>query len=237
MTEKQGRSIGLIGGLGPGATVHYYQALLRAHAARGVRPDIVIVHADVGEVLGLVGQGDLAGLARYMADFVARLEKAGAEIAAIPAITAHACMPMLKPLSRLPLISIFDVVRSDLVRRGLRRITLFGTRFTVESDMFGQLADFDIVRPRADEAEAIYRVYGELVAAGVGTEVQAEVVREIATKLMARESVEAIVVAGTELALIVDGERCGYPIVDSAQLHVEALADYASAATGSQNRY
>ena len=48
------------------------------------------------------GQGDLAGLARYMAGFVARLEKAGAEIATIPAITAHACMPMLKPLSPLP---------------------------------------------------------------------------------------------------------------------------------------
>src|ERR1700684_4280133 len=106
MTEKQGRCIGLIGGLGPGATVHYYQALLRAHAARGVRPDIVIVHADVGQVLGLVGQGDLAGLPRYLADFCARRERAGAEIAAIPAITPHICMPMLRPLSRLPLISI-----------------------------------------------------------------------------------------------------------------------------------
>jgi len=232
MSEKQGRCIGLIGGLGPGATVYYYQALLRAHTARRVTPDIVIVHADVGRVLGLVGQGDLAGLARYLADFVARLEKAGAEIAAIPAITAHACMPMLKPLSRLPLISIIDVVRSNLAKRGLRRITLFGTRFTVESDIFGQLADFDIVRPRADEAETIYRVYTELVTAGVGTEAQAEIVRDVAIRLIARESVEAIVVAGTELALIVDGGRAGYPIVDCAQLHVEALADYASAATG-----
>jgi aspartate racemase len=237
MSEKRGRCIGLIGGLGPGATVHYYQALLRAHAARGVRPDIVIVHADVGQVLGLVGQGDLAGLARYMADFIARLEKAGAEIATIPAITAHACMPMLKPLSCLPLLSIVDVVRSDLIRRGLRRIALFGTRFTVESDMFGQLVDFDIIHPQADEAETIYRVYAELVAAGVGTEVQAQIVGDIATALIARESVDAIVVAGTELALIVDGEHCGYPIVDCARLHVEALADYASMAAKLQNQY
>ena len=43
-----------------------------------------------------------------------------------------------------------------------------------------------------------------------------------------RESIEVIVVAGTELALIVDGERAGYPIVDSAALHVEALTNYAS---------
>jgi len=232
MGEKQGRCIGLVGGLGPGATVHYYQALLRAHASRGIRPDIVIVHADVGQVLGRVGQGDLDGLAAYLSDFIARLEKAGAEFAAIPAITPHICMPLLRPLSRLPLISIVDVVRSDLVRRGLRRVALFGTRFTVESDMFGQLADFDIVRPRADAAEAIYRVYAELVAAGVGNEAQAETVRDIATRLIARDSVEAIVVAGTELALIVDEGRAGYPIVDCARLHVEALADYAIDAPG-----
>jgi aspartate racemase len=228
MSERQGRCIGLIGGLGPGATTHYYQALLRAHAARRTRPDLVIVHADVGKVLGLVGQGDLSGLAHYLAGFIERLEKAGATVAAIPAITAHICMPMLKPLSRLPLISIVDVVRSELIRRGLRRIALFGTRFTVESGMFGQLADFDVVRPHADEAEAIYQIYAGLVAAGVGTDAQARTVRDIATALIAREPVEAIVAAGTELALIVDKDRAGYPIVDCAQLHVEALADYAS---------
>jgi aspartate racemase len=227
MSERQGRCIGLIGGLGPGATTHYYQALLRAHAARRIGPDLVIVHADVGQVLDLVRQGDLSGLADYLAGFIGRLEKAGAEVAAIPAITAHICMPALKPLSRLPLISMIDVIRSELAKRGLRRITLFGTRFTVESDMFGQLADFDVVRPHADEAEAIYRIYAELVAAGVGTDAQAQAVRKIATGLIARESVEAIVVAGTELALIVDKDRAGYPIVDCAQLHVEALADYA----------
>jgi aspartate racemase len=228
MSERQGRCIGLIGGLGPGATTHYYQALLRAHAARRIKPDLVIVHADAGQVLGLVGRGDLSGLAQYLADFIARLEKAGATVAAIPAITPHICLPMLKPLSRLPLINIVEIVRSDLARRGLRRIALFGTRFTVKSDMFGQLADFDVVRTNADDAETVYRVYGELVAAGVGTDAQARTVRDVATALIARESVDAIVVAGTELALIVDEDRAGYPIVDCARLHVEALTDYAS---------
>lgn len=93
--------------------------------------------------------------------------------------------------------------------------------------MFGQLADFDVVRPHADEADIVYRIYAELVAVGVGTDAQAQTVRETATRLIARESVEAIVVAGTELALIVDEDSAGYPIVDCAQLHVEALADYA----------
>ena len=228
MSEKQGRCIGLIGGLGPGATVHYYQALLRAHAARQTNPDLVIVHADVGQVLAMVGQGDLKGLARYLADFIARLEEAGAEIAAIPAITAHACTPLLRPLSRLPLIDIIETTRTELIRRGLRRVALFGTRYTVESDMFGRLEDFDVIRPRAEEADTIYRVYAELVAAGVGTETQAEAVRDVAVRLIERESVEAIVVAGTELALILDEQRAGFAMVDCAALHIDALAEFAS---------
>lgn len=44
---RQGRCLGLVGGLGPGATVHYYGALLRAHAAAGRKPDILIAHADL----------------------------------------------------------------------------------------------------------------------------------------------------------------------------------------------
>jgi aspartate racemase len=227
MSGKRGRCIGLIGGLGPGATMHYYQALLRAHTERQIEPDIVIVHADVARVLEAVGQGDLAGLACYLADFIERLARAGAEVAAIPAVTAHACMPLLKPLSRLSIISMIDTVRAALVRRGVCRVALFGTRFTVESGMFGTLADFDIVPLRPSEAETIYRVYGELVAAGAGTDTQAEAVRQVAIGLIARESIEAVIVAGTELALILDEESAGYPIVDCARLHVEALADYA----------
>ena len=131
-------------------------------------------------------------------------------------------------MSPLPLIDIVEVTRSELTRRGLRRIALFGTRFTVESDMFGRLADRDVIRPRADEADDIYRIYAELVAAGVGTDAQARAIRDIATRLIARDSVEAIVVAGTELALILDEKSAGFSMVDCAQLHIEAIVNSAT---------
>jgi aspartate racemase len=230
MSEGRGRCIGLIGGLGPGATVHYYQHLLKAHAARQTIPDLVIIQADVARVLALAGQGDIAGLAEYMGDFTTRLERAGAQVAVIPAVTPHICMPALKELSAIPLISVIDVVRAALIERGLRRIALFGTRFTVESDMFGQLSDFDVVRPGLEDVGIIHQIYVALVETGRGTEAQAETLREIARGLIDRESVDAIVLAGTELALIVDEDRAGYPIVDCASLHIAAIANYAVAA-------
>jgi aspartate racemase len=76
MSPYQPRCIGLVGGLGPAATIYYYNALLRAHAELGVKPDMVVVHAEVTRVLGLVRDGDITGLAHYLAGFVERLRAA-----------------------------------------------------------------------------------------------------------------------------------------------------------------
>jgi aspartate racemase len=125
MSAHRPRCIGLVGGLGPATTVYYYSALLQADAELGMKPDIVVVHADVTHVLGLVRDGDIAGLARYLAGFVERLRAAGAQLAAVAAVTPHICASELGKLSPLPLVSIVDVIREALKQRGLNRVALF----------------------------------------------------------------------------------------------------------------
>src|ERR1700683_3623056 len=93
-----GRCIGLIGGLGVGATVHYYQELARAHAGRGRGLNLVMGRADVNRVLGAAQAGDKDGLAEYLAGLIGRLASAGAELAAIPAVTPHICIVELLKL-------------------------------------------------------------------------------------------------------------------------------------------
>jgi aspartate racemase len=65
--------VGIVGGLGVGATVHYYENIARACKARGVVPDLVIIHADVDYGQSLVRTGNLETLARYLASFINRL--------------------------------------------------------------------------------------------------------------------------------------------------------------------
>jgi aspartate racemase len=124
MSAHQPRCVGLVGGLGPAATIYYYNALLRAHADLAAKADIVVIHADVTHVLGLVRDGDTLGLARYLAGFIERLGAAGATLAAVAAVTPHICAPALQELSPLPLVSIVDVIRDGLKQRGLNRIAL-----------------------------------------------------------------------------------------------------------------
>jgi aspartate racemase len=78
------RCLGLVGGLGVGAAVHYYQSLAKSHQEHGRSMDIVITHAETSRVFEYVQAGDRVGLADYLIGFISRLQASGAVVAAIP---------------------------------------------------------------------------------------------------------------------------------------------------------
>lgn len=221
--RREGLCLGLIGGLGVGATVHYYQELVKAHAARACVPNLVIVHADVNYVLKLAAAGEAAPMAAYFSTVIGRLSAAGAQIAAIPAMTPHLCAPELMESSPIPLVSLVDEILREIASKGLKRIALFGTRFTIETGMFGQLSGVDVVTPKADEIDFIHGTYLQIVAAGSSTDQQYQGLRRVAHTLIERDSVEAIVLAGTELSLIFNQANMDFPHVDGARLHLDAI--------------
>jgi aspartate racemase len=217
------RCIGLIGGLGVGASVYYYQELAKAHAAQGRILNLVLAHADVDRVLGAVGSGDRAGLANYLAALISRLSAAGAEFAVIPAVAPHIAIAEIKQLSQLPVVSLIDELQREIEARKLRRVTLFGTRFAVESRLFGQLHEVDVVLPRAEEIEYIHSTYLQLVSAGAGLAAQRDGLTRLAHTLIERENLDAVVFAGTELALVFDASNADFPHISSARLHLDAV--------------
>lgn len=108
---KAGRCLGLIGGLGPGATVHYYRELVAAHERHGRVARLLIVHADIHRVYAAVTAKDFDGLARYLAGLIAGVAAAGADFTAIVAATPHICAAQLAAISSLPLINMLTEVQ------------------------------------------------------------------------------------------------------------------------------
>ena len=226
----EGICIGLIGGLGVGATVYYYRELVKAHAARGFVPNLLIVHADVNRVLHYAATGDVAQMAEYLLVLIRRLEAAGAKVAAIPAITPHMCEPELSPRSPIPLLSLVDEIVGEVRRRELRRVALFGTRFTIETGLFGRLKAADVVSPTTSEIEFIHQAYLQIVNSGSGTEEQHQGLRQVAHTLIERENVDAIILAGTELSLIFNEANLDFPHIDGSRLHLDAIMRQLTAA-------
>ena len=217
------RCLGLIGGLGVGATIHYYTELVKEHAARGCVPDILIVHADVNRVLRDAAARDTRRLAAYLAELLERLSNGGARIAAIPAVTPHICAIELRELSPILIVSLTGAILREIQIRQLKRVALFGTRFTMESRMFGQLPGVEVVMPRADEVDFIHETYVQIVNAGRATEEQYQGLRRIAHTLCERERAEAVILGGTELSLVFNEANTDFPHIDGARVHLEAI--------------
>jgi len=221
--SNESRCLGLIGGLGPGATITYYRELVAAHAARDRVARMMIAHADVNRVLALAGANDRDGLAQYLAGVIRDLKAGGAAFTAIVAITPHICAPQLVKLSPLPLIDMVTEVSRALRAKGLRRVALFGTRFTVESAMFGRLDGIEVAMPRPDEIMQIHNTYVDVVA-GRQTAAQLDQLRDLARTLVARDGAEAILLAGTDLSTVFDETNAGFPLLDCANVHIAAIA-------------
>jgi len=217
--------VGIVGGLGVGATVHYYEKITAACKARGVVPDLVFVHADVDHGQALVRDGRLDELAQYLASFIGRLARAGAHIAVLPAVTPHICISQLRRRSPLPLLDIVEAIGNELKARGLRRIALLGSRFTVEGGLWGQLTDVEIVKPRADEIDFIGRSYQRILDTRKGDAGDIAGLRRVASDLIRRDGVETILLAGTDLAVIFDETTAGFPCIDVARLHIDAIVE------------
>jgi aspartate racemase len=217
-----GRCIGLIGGLGVGSAVYYYQELARMHAARDRVLNLVMVHADVNRVLGAVAVRDKDGLADYLAGLIGRLAGAGAEFALVPAVAPHIAIAELTAVSPLPIVDLIEEVKREIERRKLRRVTLFGTRFAVESRLFGHLEEVEVALPKPEEIDYIHSTYLQLVGAGAGLANQRDGLTQLAHTLMERDSVEAVILAGTELALIFDEGNTDFPNINCARLHLDA---------------
>lgn len=220
-----GEHLGLIGGLGVGATVLYYEGIAAACAERGVVPRMTMAHANAPTALALVTAGNIDGLADYLASFTGELAAAGATFLAIPAITPHICRSQLRRRVALPILDILDVTAAALGARGLKRIALFGTRFTIEQDLFGALAAFDVVRPYDAEIADIHRIYLELAQQGRTSHANIERIRDLARTMVARDGVEAVVIAGTDFNLVLDERTAGFPAVDCAAVHIRAIVE------------
>ena len=205
------RKLGLIGGLGPGATVHYYKELVHAKAG-----EMLIIHADMDHVLGCVQRGERLQLAEYFARLIDRLAGGGAEVAAISAITPHICIRELEKISTLPLVNIVEAVANEIGSRGYKRVALFGTRFVVESRMFGMLGGIDVLVPEREQMDAIHNAYMNTVEGGTEG-------RDILTRIALDLPVDAIVLAGTDLALIFDETNTTFTHVDCVRTHIQAI--------------
>lgn len=144
-------------------------------------------------------------------------------MAVIPAITPLYCAKELAATSALPIVSLLDPLIGELATRKARRVAIFGTRFVIESDLFGALSGVEVVRPAPDEVDLIHKTYVELAATGEPSAEKHEKLTSLAQRLVRREAVDEILLAGTDLTLLFNESNTDFPHIDCAALHIREI--------------
>jgi aspartate racemase len=102
-------------------------------------------------------------------------------------------------------------------------VAVFGTRYVMESSLYGMAGDVEIIRPTGEEMEYIHNTYLELLEKGAGTEEQHRNLTAIAHRLQKRDGADAILLAGTDLAVLFNEGNTEFPYVDCAALHLRRI--------------
>jgi aspartate racemase len=221
---------GILGGIGPESTIEYYRQIVaayRSQARNDSYPSVVINSIDMTKMLGLFGAGRLTEVTGYLLGEIARLSRAGAEFGAVAANTPHVVFDALRRGAAIPLISIVDVTCQAARARGLKRVGLFGTRFTMQGHFYQEAftgAGMEVRVPTLEEQTYIHDVYlGELVKGVILPETR-EGLLAIVDRMRMGDGIEGLILGGTELPLILrEASYKGVPFLDTTQLHVERI--------------
>lgn len=227
------KRLGVIGGIGSESTAVYYRALVAAGRERlgGTAPPLLINSIDVQTVLRLAEEDPLPGLRDYLVSEISLLARARASLALIAANTPHIVFDEVRQRSPIELVSIVEATRDAVRERGLTRLALLGTRFTMQGRFYPDVfspSGIELVCPREEEQAFVHDMYvGELLKNRFLAATLERMLVLIQT-LKERDSVKGVILAGTELPLLLAGDSaCGIPLLDTTQIHVMAAIEQA----------
>jgi len=229
------KTIGLIGGMSWESSIEYYRIINQAvHAALGGvhSAKSLMLSVDFAEIETLQHQNRWDDATRMMVDAAQKLERGGADFIVICTNTMHKMADAVQSAISIPLLHIADATAKAVKARGLNKIGLLGTRFTMEEDFYKarlvQKFGLDVLIPGADDRLVIHRViYDELVLGKINPASQQAYRRIIAS--LVQQGAEGIILGCTEISLLVKEGDSPVPLFDTTRLHALAAVAYALA--------
>ncbi len=224
------KTVGIIGGIGPESTIEYYRQIIAAYRECQKDPgypSIIINSVDVSRLLAWMEANESDAVTDYLSSEIEKLARAGADFGAVAANTPHIVFDGLRRRSTIPLLSIVEATCDEARAQGLKRVALFGTRFTMQGRFYPEVfskAGIAIVAPSDDEQAHIHAKYTKELLNNIFLPETRDRLNAIVDRMTASENIEAVILGGTELPLLLrDPQHNGIPFLDTTAIHVNRI--------------
>ncbi len=229
------KTIGMVGGISPESTVDYYRLMIAAYREQvldGSYPLIILNSINLKTLVDLVTANDWVRLTEYMLGEVQRLARAGAEYGLLAANTPHIVFDEVRRLSPIALVSIVEATCEAAKAMGLKRLGLFGTRFTMQGRFYPEVFSrqgIALVVPDPNDQAYIHEKYMNELVNGIFLPGTRAGLLTIVDRMQERDGIEGLILGGTELPLILRDEASHdaapgrIPFLDTTRIHVRAI--------------
>lgn len=223
---------GIIGGLGPEATMMYYDGIIQRyqsrHNSKTVLPELLIKSVDMYHMFAMLDEGRVDDVASYLAHAANNLQAAGADFGFMCGSTPHVVFDAIQSKTTLPLMSIIDTSRHEAQDRHLSRLALLGTKFTMQRGFFEPSFERQGIRvftPDDDQQAYIHeKIVSELENGVVKADTKATLV-EIVRVMTEKYQLDGVILGCTELPLILSQSDFDIAVLDIAQIHMDSIVE------------
>lgn len=226
------KRIGIIGGVGPSATVLYYQRIIIGYRERRgdeYFPEMVIHSLDMGEINEYFEKEEFGSLSDKLVQAVEGLQKAGCEFALLACNAMHMVFDRVQERISLPMVNLIEAVLGEVKRRKFKRVGLMGTTFVMRHGLYRQpleLSGIQCLLPDKEEQAWIMKaILEDLQNPHIPQETIARLLKNV--ERLGEQGAEAVILACTDLPVAMSEELSPLPLLDSTKIHVEAILDFA----------
>jgi aspartate racemase len=227
------KMIGLIGGMSWESSAEYYRIMNQTVQERlgGLHSAQCMLYSfDFQEIEQLQHQGKWKELTELMVRAAQRLEGAGAELIVICTNTMHKMAEEVQSSVRTPLVHIADATGKEIIEKGLDKVALLGTRFTMEEDFYKKRLKekyrLKVIIPSESDREVIDNVIYNELCRGIMQSASKEQFKAI-IKALASNGAEGVILGCTEIPLLIGQQDAEIPLFDTTKIHAQAAVEMA----------
>jgi aspartate racemase len=224
--------IGLIGGMSWESTITYYEILNKEVAKRlgGFHSSkILMYNVDFAELEENMSVGNWEGNAKILTDAAGRLEKAGADFIVIATNTMHKLVPDIEKNIHIPILHIADATADAIKEKGMVKVGLLGTRFTMTQDFIAerlQEAGLEVLVPGKEDIAIVDNViFDELCHGRIVDTSRREYQRIISD--MKEAGAQGVILGCTEIGMLIKPEDSILPVFDTTIIHAQKAVEKA----------
>ncbi|MGB5008079.1 MAG: amino acid racemase [Ferruginibacter sp.] len=226
------KTIGMIGGLTWHSTLDYYRLLneLTNKKLGGTHAATIFLYSvDFAEIEVLTKKQDWDAIAVIICKAARAVEIAGAGCLLIGANTMHKIADEVQAAVSIPVIHIADAVAAAIRAKGLKKVALLGTKYTMQLDFYRNRlssAGIEVIIPGEADIELINdTIYKEFSKGIFLPERKTQFLQIIETLRL--QGAEGVILGCTEIPILVKQSDCSIAVFDTTFIHAEAAVNFA----------